>query len=76
MITSNYGFVKVTSNGIYGLDISLTSEVTEVINDVSVLEFDKVIESFKSNLSKELDLAKIDLPVNAMDGSIAEIMYY
>ena len=119
-IYSNYGMVKVTSKGIYGIDISLTSEITEIVNDVNILEFDKIIESFKNNLQEELDDKIIDtnkldihfisllyfpyfekddttnfsyipawsfymsglnghgayVTVNALDGSIAEVMYY
>lgn len=78
LINGNYGLVKVTGNGIYGVDLTLVSEVTEIVNDVKLLDYDTLIESFQNKLKDELDTTKINVPINANHLEIHRFMllYY
>ena len=62
---ANYGMIKVTQKGLYGLDITLYSETLDVTENVNVLEFDKIKESFKQQLNEKLDKEKMNIPRNS-----------
>ena len=50
MNTPNYGIIKYTSKGFYGIDLSLTEVITGTDEDVQLLSFDKVTENFEAEL--------------------------
>ena len=57
--TSNSGIIKYTSNGLYSVDIALTDEVTDVIENVRLLEYDKIKECLKTVLENDMDKEKL-----------------
>ena len=62
--TSNSGIIKYTSNGLYSIDLTLTETVVDVIENVKLVPFEKIEESFKTALEEQVDFSKIDNPKN------------
>ena len=60
--TSNSGIIKYTSNGLYSIDLTLTETVVDVIENVKLVPFEKIEESFKTALEEQVDFSKIDNP--------------
>ncbi len=60
--TDNVGMIKVTDKGIYGVDIVMMSETEDVIENVELLDFEKIQESLKNALEEKLDLKKLGDP--------------
>ena len=60
--TDNVGMIKVTDKGIYGVDIVMMSETEDVIENVELLDFEKIQESLKNALEEKLDLKKMGDP--------------
>lgn len=71
----NYGIIKYTSKGLYGVDLCLLNEVTDIVPNVQLLEFDRVIESVKASLNEVLDLSKMKNP-QSLNISAMGIGYY
>ena len=53
---SNYGMITVTSQGIYSVDLELTYQQGEITENVGLLGFEEVKESFKSILDSDEDI--------------------
>ena len=49
----NSGSIKFTSQGLYSVDLEISSEVLDEVENVKLLELDKIIESFKSQLPEK-----------------------
>ncbi|MEE3398463.1 MAG: hypothetical protein VZR64_03285 [Eubacterium sp.] len=60
--TSNSGIIKYTSNGLYSIDLTLSETVVDVIENVKLVPFEKIEESFKTALEEQVDFSKIDNP--------------
>lgn len=60
--SSNSGIIKYTSKGIYGVDLKIMDEITDVVENVKLLEFDKVLESVKAELPEKFDAAEFNKP--------------
>lgn len=60
--TSNSGIIKYTSHGLYSIDLTLTETVVDVIENVKLVPFEKIEESFKTALEEQVDFSKIDNP--------------
>ncbi len=60
--TDNVGMIKVTDRGVYGVDIVMMSETEDVIENVELLDFEKIQESLKNALEEKLDLKKMGDP--------------
>lgn len=67
----NNGVIKVTDKGIYGADIVLVETPVDVVEDVGIMSFDKIIECMKEQLPEKLDLNKMGNPAP----SSLELMY-
>ena len=52
--------IKYTSNGFYGLDITLSKEIVDTVENVRLLEFDKISESFWNGIEEQADFSKIN----------------
>lgn len=59
---SSYGAIKYTSNGLYSVDLVLTCEVIDVVENVNLLDFDKITECLMAELPEKIDLSKLDDP--------------
>lgn len=57
---ANNGMIKYTSNGFYGLDLCIAVEIVDVIENVNLLEFDKIKESLKAGLEEQVDFSKMN----------------
>lgn len=57
--SQNRGIIKYTSNGFYGADLTLAENITDVTENVELLDFDKIIESVKSELPTKFDKNKM-----------------
>ncbi len=60
--TDNVGMIKVTDKGIYGVDIIMMNETEDIIENVELLDFEKIQESLKNALEEKLDLKKMGDP--------------
>ena len=49
----NTGSIKFTSKGLYSVDLEISSEVLDKVENVKLLELDKIIESFKAQLPEK-----------------------
>ncbi len=58
--SGNTGIIKYTSNGFYGLDITLSKEIVDTVENVRLLEFDKISESFWNGIEEQADFSKIN----------------
>ena len=58
----NTGIIKVTDKGIYGVDLVMMSEIEDVVENVELLDFEKIQESLKGALEEKLDLKKLGDP--------------
>ena len=74
MSTGNTGVVKVTDNGIYGVDLILVEETIDVIENVRLLDFEKIKECAKNALEDKLDMKKMGNPDDILIGGGA-LMY-
>ena len=54
--------ITFTSQGIYGVDISLNSEMYDMVEGVNLLDFDQIQEAFKSELNTKFDPSKMGSP--------------
>lgn len=72
---SNYGIIKYTSNGFYGLDIAMSEEVVDTIENVKLLESDKIFESLKQGIRDNVDFDKLENSKELYIGNLA-LMYY
>ena len=61
-IEVNTGMITFTSQGIYGADISLNSEMYDMVEGVNLLDFDQIQEAFKSELNTKFDPSKMGSP--------------
>ncbi|MBP3808452.1 MAG: hypothetical protein ILA13_08715 [Eubacterium sp.] len=57
---ANNGMIKYTSKGFYGLDLCIAVEIVDVIENVNLLEFDKIKESLKAGLEEQVDFSKMN----------------
>ena len=58
----NTGMIKVTDKGILGADLILYNVTEEVVENVELLDFDKIQESLKGALEEKLDMKKLGDP--------------
>ncbi len=49
----NTGRIKVTDKGIMGVDLTLVDEITDITENVRLLEFDKIMEAFKEQIGEK-----------------------
>lgn len=61
-IKYNTGAIKVTSNGLYSVDIIQNCSVTGVGEEAKLRSFDSIKESFLAEAEKELDLSEMKNP--------------
>ena len=62
MSLGNTGVVKVTDKGIYGVDLVIYNETIDVVENVRLLDFEKIKESAKNALEEKLKLDKMGNP--------------
>ena len=73
LTTLNAGIIKYTSKGLYGVDIVLTDEITDYVEDVRLLEFDKIKEGLKVAL-EDLDFERLGNP-KELSINVVELYY-
>ena len=71
----NNGMITYTSQGVYSVDLSLTSEMYDRVEGVNLLSFDQIQESFKSELDKNLDVSKMGDPTT-LSMTNMDLVYY
>lgn len=59
MDTGNTGVIKMTDKGVYGAELLLFYETEEIIEDVELLDFEKIKTSLKNALEEKLDMKKM-----------------
>ena len=59
---TNKGIIKVTSKGIYGVDLEICEETTDVVENVKLLDTEKIKESIKEELADRFEPEKLDNP--------------
>ena len=64
MYDQNTGIIKYTSQGLYGVDIAISQNITDVIENVKLQDFDHITKSFNSQIKEMLDLSKLNYPTN------------
>lgn len=60
--SDNVGMIKVTDRGVYGVDIIMMNVTEDIIENVELLDFEKIQESLKNALEEKLDLKKMGDP--------------
>lgn len=58
----NAGVVKVTSKGIYGVDIVQSVVVDSITDNLELMDFEDIKDSLVKELDKNLDMSKLDDP--------------
>ena len=58
----NKGIIKVTSKGIYGVDLEICEETTDVVENVKLLDTEKIKESIKEELADQFEPEKLENP--------------
>ena len=59
---TNKGIIKVTSKGIYGVDLEICEETTDVVENVKLLDTEKIKESIKEELADRFEPEKLENP--------------
>ena len=62
MSEGNTGVIKLTDKGIYGVDLVLYNETIDIVENVRLLDFEKIKESARNALEEKLDLKKLGDP--------------
>jgi hypothetical protein len=77
-ITYNSGIIKYTSNGLYSVDIRLSNKIIDAVENVKLLEFDKIKTSFQSAVEENLDLDELGYPnnLNVISVYLFNVDYY
>ncbi|SEP65666.1 hypothetical protein SAMN02910369_00386 [Lachnospiraceae bacterium NE2001] len=61
-VNYNSGIIKYTSNGLYSVDIRLSNKITDSIDNVQLLDFEKIKPCLQAAIEEELDLEKMGNP--------------
>ncbi|SEQ32955.1 hypothetical protein SAMN02910369_01579 [Lachnospiraceae bacterium NE2001] len=64
MYDLNGGIIKYTSLGLYSIDIAISQNVTDVIENVKLQDFEHIKKSFNSEITEMLDLSQLNYPTN------------
>ncbi len=77
-ITYNSGIIKYTSNGLYSVDIRLSNKIIDAVENVKLLEFDKIKTSFQSAVEENLNLDELGYPnnLNVISVYLFNVDYY
>jgi len=60
----NNGIIKYTSIGLYSIDIEISDNFTDVIENVKLQDFNHIKNSFDSQIKDMLDLSELNYPTN------------
>lgn len=75
--TMNSGIIKITDKGILGVDLMLSQRVVDVVENVGLMSFDKIVEGVKEQLPNKLDVTKLSNPVpENLDVQFLELIYH
>ncbi|SEQ39948.1 hypothetical protein SAMN02910369_01692 [Lachnospiraceae bacterium NE2001] len=58
----NCGIIKYTSNGLYGIDIRLSNQLVDKVENVELASFDTITKDLPAKLNDQLDLGKLGDP--------------
>ena len=71
MYDQNKGIIKYTSKGLYGFDIAISQNITDVIENVKLQDFEHIKKSFDTAIKEQLELSKLNNPTNIQLRSIS-----
>ena len=71
----NTGQIMITDKGIFGADLTFTCEMEEVVENVKLLDFEKIKESLKNDMEESLDLEAMNDP-DSLEVYIMNYTYY
>ena len=74
---ANGGSISVTDKGIFEVDLALQLKIDEVVEDVQLMDFEKIKECLINELNTNLDYSKLgDSKSYSLDGGFLEYMCY